>query len=171
MEILKTQEEDEKTLVWCCFRADIRRISAELTAHNIGHVTFFGETKEEDREEAVRKFNCDPSCKVFIANPASAREGLNLWGYNPDDPNSHTNATKAIYFSQNWSYLNRAQSEDRCHRIGTRVSIQYIDLVIPNTIDEQIRSRVVEKKDVANSVQDLREIAETLFKTFDLGED
>ena len=171
IEILKNNESWEKTIVWACFKADIRRISAELKAHGIKHVLFFGETKDEDREIAVNAYNNDPEIKVFIGNPASAREGLNLWGYDPQKPEMETNTTKAIYFSQNWSFVNRAQSEDRCHRIGTRHAVQYIDLCIPGTIDEEIRKRVVDKKETASSVQDLRELASILFKALDKEED
>ena len=65
--------------------------------------------------------NTVDSVRVFLANPKSAKEGLNILGYDPEFPeNSKMYVNHEIYFSSNWSMIERAQSEDRCHRRGTR---------------------------------------------------
>lgn len=116
------------------------------------------------RERAVWAFNNDPTCTVFIGNPSAGGTAINLWGYNPERPEMTTNCDRVIYYSQNWSMPVRSQSEDRCHRIGTRKSVRYTDLVVAGTIDEEIRARVLGKKMRAIEMQDLREVLERVLR-------
>lgn len=157
MEILDAKGADEKTLVWCSHVYDIKAIEAACQRNAIKAVSFYGGTSEDARAEAERAFNEDALCKVFIGNPAAGGTGLNLLGYPPGNPDAATsNADHVIYYSQDWSSLKRSQSEDRNHRRGTRVQVRITDLCVPNTIDVQIRERVVEKRTQALEITDLR---------------
>lgn len=157
IEILQSKSRTEKTIVWACFQHDIQKIKTACDVHGIDAVTYYGATKYDERLEAERRFNCDVNCKVLIGNPAAGGTGLNLLGYPPGEPDLvDTNADHVIYYSQDWSSLKRAQSEDRAHRRGTRTNIRVTDLCIPGTIDEQIRERVVEKRLAAFEITDLR---------------
>jgi len=148
----------EKVLVWACFIQDIKSISARLRLEGIDNVTFYGATSDKDRDTAVERFNNDQTCRVFIGNPAAGGTGLNLRGYNPDNPHDPCNCTHVVYYSQNWSMTARAQSEDRAHRRGTRTNVRITDLCIPETIDEEIRARVLDKRMTAYRIQDIRDI-------------
>lgn len=166
VEILKEKGPNDKTIVWSCFVPCIKRISERLEREGIEHVTFYGGTSEQDRVEAERKFNYEPSCRVLIGNPAAGGVGLNLLGYPPHDGDGHTtNCNHVIYYAQDWSYIKRAQSEDRAHRRGTRANVRITDLVVPDTIDEEIRVRVLKKKMAALEVSDIREILESILAT------
>jgi SNF2 family DNA or RNA helicase len=166
LDLLDGKPETDKTIVWATFQADIEYISHALKSQCIDHVTFYGATSDEDRRIAEWKFNNDPTCKVFVGNPAAGGTGLNLLGYPPGNPdNFETNCNHVIYFSQDWSYIKRAQSEDRANRRGTRVQTRITDLVTPATIDEEIRARVVGKQISALKVSDLREILQNVLKT------
>lgn len=160
IDLLKDPEKEstEKTIVWACWVQDIKTISARLTAEGIDHVTFMGSTKDADRRLAEERFNGDPACRVFVGNPACGGTGLNLIGYPPGDESYDTDCTHVIYFSQDWSNPKRSQSEDRAHRRGTRRNVRITDLCVPQTIDEEIRARVTNKRLVALEVQDLREV-------------
>jgi SNF2 family DNA or RNA helicase len=161
VEIIKETNEDEKLIVWSCFIPDIKQISARLEAEGIKFVTFTGSTSDEDRDKAVAAFNGKHAreCKVFLGNPAAGSTGINLRGYEPDAPEDHgCNCTKVVYYAQNWSMVHRSQSEDRAHRRGTRVAVEYIDLCVLGTIDEEIRNRVVIKRTNADTIQDVREV-------------
>ena len=160
VEILKEKEPDEKTIVWSCFRAPIQKICERLTQEGIEHVVMYGATSESKRKEAVDKFNSDPNCKVFVGNPSVGGIGLNLLGYDywEKEPKLTTNANHHIYYCTNWSALDREQSSDRSHRRGTRVPVRITDLVVPRSIDEEIRLRVVEKQITAMQLSDLRSV-------------
>jgi DNA repair protein RAD16 len=133
-----------------------------LTADGIDCVSFYGKTSDEQRKEAERRFNEDPNCKVFLGTSAGGT-GLNLLGYKPHCPDDYTtNADHVIYYSQNWSP--RTQMEDRNHRKGTRCNVRYTDLVVPKTIDEEIRARVIGKKIHALEVGDIREILQAVLR-------
>lgn len=158
-DLLMSKSPNDKTIVWACWIPDIEYICAALQQMGIEHVSFYGATTFEERAEAERRFNFDPACKVFVGNPGAGGTGLNLLGYPPGNGDDYeTNCNHEIYFSQDWSYTKRQQSEDRAHRRGTRSNVRITDLVIPATIDEQIRTRVVEKHLTALGVTDLREI-------------
>lgn len=84
---------------------------------------------------------------------------MNLLGYPPHAGEGvETNASHSIYYAQDWSYTKRAQSGARNHRKGTRVHVRETDLVVPDTIDEKIRIRVLKKKKIAMEIADIREI-------------
>lgn len=164
VKIIGELDPNEKAIVWACFIPDVYEIEKRLAAMGIKCCTFTGSTNDEDRAAAESNFNNLPASemKVFIGNPAAGGAGLNLRGYNPateGTPEDHgSNCTRVVYYSQNWSMVHRAQSEDRAHRRGTRVPVTYIDLCVPGTIDEEIRGRVVGKRVDAASIQDVREI-------------
>lgn len=151
-------EPHEKMLVFVCFRPDLFRICEELTQKKIKHVKIYGDTPIELRQAACNLFNKNPEVRVFVGNSAACREGINLLGYDPTGPDSGMRATRVIYYSQNWSPVNRMQSEDRAHRIGTDMPVRYTDLCVPNTIDEEIRSRVLAKRDRAITATDLQDM-------------
>ena len=117
-----------------------------------------GDTNENDRIEAERAFNEDPDCTVLLGSQAAGGTGLNLLGYPPGDESVPTNCDHQVYFSQNWSPTQRSQSEDRPNRRGTRVPTRTTDLCVPGTVDEEIRTRVVEKIKTALEVSDVRKI-------------
>lgn len=164
--LIRETEEFEKIIVWATFVPDIKKIKETLDREGIGCVTFYGATSDKDRKTAEKRFNSDPACKVLIGNPAAGGTGLNLLGYepetlaeNPDDEyHKNYNCSLVIYYSQNWSSTERSQSEDRPHRRGVRVPVNYVDLVVPGTIDDEIRARVVEKRDTASAIQDISAI-------------
>ena len=167
VKLLKGDEEEEipaktandKTIIWATWIIDIETIKQRLIRENIRCVTYHGRMTDTAREDAVKDFNNDPLTTVFIGNAAAGGVGLNLLGYPPNNPNNYqTNANHVIYFSQNWSQIQRSQSEDRAHRRGTREPVRVTDLVVPNSIDEEIRARVVKKKKMAFEVSDIRAI-------------
>lgn len=127
--LLATVEEmDGKVIIWSRFRYDIKAIVATL-AKAYGSdsvVSYFGDTSDEDRQTAVRRFQFEDA-RFFVANPQTAGYGLTL-----------TAATNVIYYANDFNLETRIQSEDRCHRIGQKKSVTYVDLVTRNSIDEHI---------------------------------
>jgi SNF2 family DNA or RNA helicase len=165
VEALKSKGPNSKSIVWACWTADIQQITERLEREGIDAVTFYGGTNEAQRAEAVRRFNFDRACRVIICNPAAGGTGVNLLGYPPGAPEGYdTNCDQEYFYSQNWSHLTRAQAEDRAHRIGTRQNLQITDLCVPGTIDEEIRVRVLKKKQTAMEISDIREILKTILK-------
>jgi len=169
VESLKEEDRDPKakSLVWCCFVEDMRAISERLHKEGIKHVGYHpsihADYRKDDASLAEQAFNKDDSIKVFIGNPASGGVGLTLIGYDRENVDASTcYCDREYFFSCNWSAVQRSQAEDRAHRRGTRRVVQVIDLMVPGTIDEEIRARLSLKKEMALAVQDIRGVLATL---------
>lgn len=162
--MLREQNEDDprcKTLVFATFIHDVETIRDRLRDEGIRCEAYYGATSDNDRQRIVDEFNNDPELKVLVGNPTTMAEGLNLLGYNPDLPEDEqidTNCGHVVFFSTNWSALERPQAEDRAHRRGTRMPVRITDLVVPDTIDEVIRQRVTSKRESADRLQDIKQI-------------
>jgi len=162
---------NSKCVIWACFIEDIRAISERLAKEGINHIGYHRaiqdgyRVKDSAAAEDVINFNDD--CRVLLANPSSAGIGQNYLGYDvnkPDDSNMYVN--HEIYFSCNWSAVDRIQSEDRCHRRGTRTNVRITDLMVPYTIDQEIRERVTAKRNMALSIQDIRNILNNVLRGY-----
>jgi len=168
IELLKEKEADEKTIIWSCWVPVIEQISERLQKEGLGHVTYYGKTSEKDKAEAEEAYNCEPEYSIFVGNPASGGVGLNLVGYPYHDAAlaaaSKTDTTHIIHYAGNWSATQREQGEDRGHRRTTRRNVRVTDLCVPNSIDEEIRTRVMGKMLQAMEVSDLRVIIQNVLQ-------
>ena len=135
---------DGKVLIWANFRYAIEglhgHISKQFGKGSCG--MFYGSTSAEDRQALVEAFQ-DPSSplRFLVMNPRTGGYGLTL-----------TAAATSIYYDNDWSLEVRLQSEDRNHRVGTKHSVLYVDLVAPGTIDEKILNALEGKQDLSRQV-------------------
>jgi hypothetical protein len=83
LDLLQGKNENQKTIIWSTFVPCIKVISEKFTQLGLPHVTFYGDTSDDARLEAERRFNCDVDCRLLIGNPAAGGSGLNLLGYPP----------------------------------------------------------------------------------------
>lgn len=141
MEIL--EETSGKVLIWSRFRNDIQRLGKLLEENFPTQVaSYYGDTPDDERQEIVTRFqDPDSGLRFFIGNPATAGYGLTL-----------TEANTVIYYANDFNLETRIQSEDRCHRIGQKNPVTYIDLITENTIDEQIVKALRNKIDIGAKV-------------------
>lgn len=138
--LMETIEEmTGKIIIWSRFRYDIKKIESKLASvHGPGSVvTYFGDTTDEQRQNAIASFQ-HGDARFFVANPQTAGYGLTL-----------TAATNVIYYANDFNLETRVQSEDRCHRIGQRKSVTYVDLLTPGSIDKHIVSSLRDKIDLS----------------------
>ena len=137
-----TEEVDNKCIVWACYRADLRSIAEKLREqHGTDMVVeYWGDTDDKQRKENIKAFMTGTP-KFFVANPATAGFGLNLQV-----------ANTVIYYSNSYNLEHRLQSEDRCHRIGQKKNVHYIDITTLGTVDNKIIKSLKAKKDVARQV-------------------
>ena len=150
------RDKNSKSIFWCTFVEDIKLLERAFKEAGIKTVSYYGATSDEDRDKAVEDFNNDPETKVFIANPKAAGAGLNLLGYEPGNEEQETFCDLVVFYSQSWSAVERSQAEDRAHRRGTKMPVTIRDLVVLNTIDEEIRDRVEDKRMRSDVIQDIR---------------
>lgn len=176
IEELQKKDDTDKTIIYTNWVECIKMLSDALTVHGIKHVVYYGDTNDKDREIAETSYNNDPSVKVFLGNPAACKEGMDLHGFNVETagtPEDHgCNTTHEIYYSQNWSMVAREQSEDRPHRAITRVPIRVSDVIVPNSIDEEIYEIVFNKRIDAENFQNIKDIMSRVLHSIpDVGDD
>ena len=137
-----TEEVDNKCIVWACYRADLKNIAEQLRKKygDDSVVEYWGDTDDKQRKENIKAFMTGTP-KFFVANPATAGFGLNLQV-----------ANTVIYYSNSYNLEHRLQSEDRCHRIGQKRNVHYIDLTTLKTVDNLIIKALKGKKDIARQV-------------------
>lgn len=142
-------ETEHKVIIWSRFVRDVDTLYQRYKKR--GALWYHGAANPEHRAAAIERFQNDPSARIFIGNPQTAGTGLNL-----------TAANTVIYFANSFDADQRWQSEDRCHRIGQRNPVTYIDLVAPKTIDRHILRALKNKKSIAEMVSGQRNISALL---------
>lgn len=127
-----------KAVIWARFSYDIQKISEALKGNS---VTYYGATSAGDRERAKSRW-LDPKSGIdyFISNPAAGGTGLNLQG----------DCRTVVYYSNSFNAIDRWQSEDRTHRIGTKGSVTYFDLVCRGSTDRKILANLKKKKSLSD---------------------
>jgi SNF2 family DNA or RNA helicase len=136
-----------KIIIWCRFHKDVENICKRLGAAS---VHYYGPTKPEDRELALRLF-MDPCSDVdyLVATAPTAGTGLNLQGL------CHTN----VYYSNSFNAIDRWQSEGRTYRDGTIHPVTYFDLVAQGSMDRRILKSLRDKKSISDlTLDDYRKI-------------
>ena len=129
-----------KVIVWARFHEELDCIAAELRAVGRRVVEYHGRIRDREREEAVDSFQ-NGDADVFVGQGQSGGVGLTL-----------TAAEHTIYYSNDFNLRTRLQSEDRNHRIGTKRSVVYIDLVAEDTVDEAITRSLQRKAELAATI-------------------
>ena len=128
---------ESKVIIWARFRADIRAI--ERLLGDLA-VSYHGDVDSDARELAIDRFQ-KGDAKYFIGTPQAGGIGLTL-----------TAAEYAIYYSNSFNLEERLQSEDRCHRIGTKNNVTYIDIECQKSIDSKIIKALRDKKNIADII-------------------
>lgn len=126
----------KKVLIWSSFRENVELITTRLS--DLGAVFIHGgvdagdEDEDATREGRIRRFHDEQNCRVMVANPAAAGEGISL----------HKVCHNAIYVDRTYNAAHYMQSEDRIHRIGTKVA-PVIDIVeCAESIDQSVAQRL-----------------------------
>jgi len=130
-----------KFIIWTTFVHEIEYIAARL-GEKYGHSsveTYYGKTPMSDRPRIEDRYCNDSTMRFFVANPATAGLGLTLVSGEND---------AMVYYSGTNAYIDRAQSEDRAHRIGQAGTVLVIDLVMERTVDEAIMASIAEKMSI-----------------------
>ena len=101
-----------------------------------------GMTPAKDRTKVVNAFN-KAKVGVLIGQIRTGGLGIDLTGCNT-----------VIYYSNTWSLEDRLQSEDRCHRIGQKNKVTYIDIIGRDTVEESVNACLKKKQGIADIVTD-----------------
>lgn len=141
------EEKPVKVIIWARFINDIKRIGRMLNKHGEKAVLLYGATAKGGNALMIAdRFRDEPKIEFLVGNPAVGGLGLNM-----------TCAAWAIYYSNDYSWIKRSQSEDRNHRMGSEAhkNIYIVDIVTSRTIDEPVVGSLRGKKELAKMVIDI----------------
>lgn len=130
----------DKVVVWARYRAQIADVVARLKAEGRAVVEYHGGTSDDDRLAAIAAIE-EGEAEVFVGNQQAGGTGITI-----------VRPRYVIYFSNSFSMRERAQSEDRSHRIGQRNAVTYLDIAARGTIDEDILAALADKAEVADAL-------------------
>ena len=114
-----------------------------LPSYNPALVT--GDTKDKDKQ--IQKFKTDDTCKVILGTIPCLGTGFTL-----------NEANTVIFLDEPWTSADKQQAEDRCHRIGTKGTVNIITLMCKDTIDEKVHKIVCSKQELADKVVDNKKL-------------
>ena len=130
----------EKCIIWTSFVDNVEWLARILRQHNPQLVHGMLSTREQT--DAIRTFRDEPSAKVFIATPGSAKEGLTL-----------TVANHVIFYDRLFSLDDYLQAQDRIHRISQERVCHVHNLIMRDSIDEWVEALLHSKRIVAQLTQ------------------
>lgn len=142
LDILET-EIDHKVIIPCRFRLSIDNLYKVLTANGYKCTKLIGGLKPTDIELQKQLFNDKDSCyDIMLAQLQVLSYGHTLCG--PDD----FPVDSMIYYENDFSLLNRAQSESRPEKMGREKPISYYDLYA-SAMDKYILEGLIRKENSA----------------------
>jgi SNF2 family DNA or RNA helicase len=125
-----------QAVIFSRFTNDISQLCAALGKKAVR----YDGTVDDDTRAHVKKRFQSGDVQFFVASDAAA-EGLTLIG-----------GKTMIFYANDFKLIKRLQKEDRIHRVGQTVSVNYIDLVCAGTVDEDIVRALCNKFDIANQL-------------------
>jgi len=130
----KLVEEGKKVLIWTIFTSTINQLKGLMEhlqpALIYGEIGLGDEADDDTRQGQIRRFKTDPNCRVMIANPAAAAEGISL----------HMHCHDAIYVDRSYNATHYLQSIDRIHRLGLPNDVRTTIYVMQNRLPSGVGS-------------------------------
>jgi len=137
-------EVENKAVIWAHYRHDIDAIVNAVETHfgKDSYVTYYGDTTNEERQNAIKQIQ-DPDSPVrfIIGTPQTGGYGITLTG-----------ANTMIYYANGYDYEKRIQSEARINRAGQTRKMTYIDIIAEDTVDEKIVKALRSKMNIASKI-------------------
>lgn len=127
----------EKVVIFSSFKEATARLGELLKEHH--PLVCTGGSSEEEIESAKTQFQQDDIHKVFIATWQKMGTGITL-----------NRSSNVIFIDTPYTAADLEQAEDRCHRIGTKSTVNVYILVTAGTVDERVQE-IVERKEALSS--------------------
>lgn len=135
-------ERGEKTVIFSNWVEPLRTLFKFLSS-KYKVCCFTGTMSEAERQKHKRVFMNNPEYTVMIGTIGALGTTHTL-----------TAANNIIFYDEPWTYADKLQAEDRCHRISAKKSVNVYTLISKDTIDERVHDIVYNKKDTSDYLVD-----------------
>jgi non-specific serine/threonine protein kinase len=132
---------NHKALVFSQFLGMLSLIREKLEALDIPYEYFDGSTSAPDREKAIRAFQENEACRVFLISLKAGGVGLNL-----------TAADYVYIVDPWWNPAVEQQAIDRTHRIGQTKNIFAYRMICKDSIEDKILQLQERKRSLAKDL-------------------
>ena len=133
-------EQGENKVLVFSHSVQLLKMLQALFIHTDFNVKYLdGSMSYEDRYEAVKEFNTDPTQFVFLISTKAGGVGLNI-----------TSANKVVIVDPNWNPSYDLQAQDRAYRIGQTRDVEVFRLVSQGTLEEIVYARQIYKQQMSN---------------------
>ena len=127
-------------LVFSQFTSMLEVIEKRLKKEGISYYLLTGGTSKEERIRMAGAFQTD-SVPVFLISLKAGGTGLNL-----------TAADMVIHYDPWWNAAAQNQATDRTHRIGQEKQVTVFQMIMKDTIEENIMKLQAQKKNLADQI-------------------
>lgn len=135
-------QSEGKVVIWAPWRLDVDLLTARLRKAGEDVVRFDGTLTQDElaaNENAFKQPSSGP--RIMVTTYSKGYRGY-TW----------TVANTVLNYGHTPKLIQRLQSEDRTHRIGTTDVVTYTDFLAPGTVDEKQLEGLRKKFDVASQV-------------------
>lgn len=136
LDYIDTLGASEQAIIFCKYTHEIESILHVLP----DSVGFYGKLNPAQRQRNLEAFR--EGKRFLVANKSCAGYGLNLQF-------CHT----VIYYSNDWDWATRIQSEDRVYRLGQDNAVTICDICAGGTLDARIMRCLARKEGLEDSIK------------------
>lgn len=156
-ELLNGPVAGRKFILWYNCEAEYELITAAFRERSVTHRVIKGGTKGTGG--IIREFNNDPSITALVCQAKSVNYGITVLGANPENldkaqeilPEVSTKVFTHIFYSLNYSLEVYLQQQDRSHRIGQTLPVDYYVLLGRCDAEEQVFNALQNKMVIRES--------------------
>lgn len=130
-----------KVIIFSNWTTVTKIIRDRLAPYNPAYIT--GEQTDVEKNEARKRFQTDPNCRIIIGTIPAMGTGYTLDA-----------ATAVIFVDEPWTKAMKTQAEDRAHRASSKHSVNIYTIMAKDTVDEHIHDVVEQKGDIADLIVD-----------------
>ncbi|KAG1809830.1 P-loop containing nucleoside triphosphate hydrolase protein [Suillus plorans] len=141
-DIITGVPEEQKVLVFCCFRDTMDLLEVQMKKLKIGVGQFHGELSTKQRMEVLDSSADNAHMKVLLMSINAGGVGLNI-----------TVANHVILVNPWWNSCKEAIS--RCRRFGQDKTVFVYKVITQDSVETDVIKRQEEKKDIIEYVLDL----------------
>ena len=131
--VIRKSPSEPKLIIWTSFVDNVQTIANRYSTLNPSRV--HGRLPIPERNVELDRFMEDDDCRVLVATPGAAKEGLTL-----------TVANHAVFFDRNFSLDDYLQAQDRIHRISQTSDCLIENLISIGTIDDWVGELLAAKQ-------------------------
>jgi len=141
---------NEKAIVWTSFTENAEWLAKKLAEHNVTIV--HGKLSIDQRNRNIDRFLTKSDCKILVATPGAAKEGLTL-----------TVANHVIFYDRGFSLDDYLQAQDRIHRVSQMKVCYVYNLIMEDSVDEWVDALLEAKRTAAQLAQG--DISKEIYQT------